>query len=493
MPAPRTTNQMKPNILLIMTDQHSPHVAGFAGNGVVRTQALDELASRSLQFNAAYCQSPLCVPSRNSFLTGKLADRCHAWDNHSPIRVEDVTMPGWFADRGYATACVGKMHFRGDDQMQGWQYRPFGDTFSGWPLHQPDPPDTADGRWAKHAVGRFPFAGPSSIPESLLTDHLVTKESLAWLLELSDQHRDQPWLFCASYSRPHFPLTAPARYVRFYEGHPDLRLPPLPDGFHGSLHPHDRFIVDDFRLLDFPPEKRTRGLAAYYACVDYVDDCIGELLRGLEGAGILDNTVIVYLSDHGELAGEHGLWWKRSYYEASAKVPLLLCVPGTSPATIETPVELVDLFPTVCELAGIDTPEGLDGESLCTFTNGRPHAYSKRIARSSLLGGHPSTRFRMVRNERWKLVEFPNASARLFDLQADPGERDDLADHPPFEAPLDELRAELAQTLDWEQIDRTRESEGQPKESPRPRASAQYMLPDGRLAPADEMLYTGTR
>ena len=123
--------------------------------------------------------------------------------------------------------------------------------------------------------------------------------------------------------------------------------------------------MDDFSLLKFSSEEHRRAVAAYYACVDYVDDCIGELLEGLRRAGGLDNTYIVYTSDHGDMAGEHGLWWKRSYYEASARVPLLVSGPGIASKTTEsTPVELVDLFPTFCDWAGIETPEALDGESI---------------------------------------------------------------------------------------------------------------------------------
>ena len=480
------------NILWILTDQHSPHIAGFAGNQIADTAALDYLAEHSTSFNAAYCQSPLCVPSRTSMLTGKYVFRCSAWDNSSVIFPEHITLPSWLARHGYATAAVGKVHFRGNEQMQGFQYRPYGDLVdSRFPAHQPDPPETADGRWNNHLVGRFPFAGETNIPESMLIDTVVTRESLSWLLEFTDANPNAPWFLCASYSRPHFPLTAPGRYFRKYMAS-DLKLPPLPKGYPDALHPHDRFIVDDFNLLKFSEEEQRRALAAYYACVDYVDDCIGVLLEGLRITGCLENTYIVYTSDHGDMAGEHGLWWKRTYYEASAGVPLLISGPGIAQGkTRSTPVELVDLFPTCCDWSGIEIPEGIDGESLTPLLDGNPDVRRKRTARSELLGGNPRTRFRMIRDERWKVVEFPDAPPRLFDLARDAGETFDLANSPPAEAPFEELLNMLKHGEDWEDLERMRNADRKRAGTHKclSRGAVQYRLADGRIVDADAHLY----
>lgn len=484
----------KPNILWVLTDQHSPHVAGFAGDPVVDTTALDGLAERSTRFGAAYCQSPLCVPSRTSLLTGKYAYRCSAWDNSATISPEHMTLPAWLSRHGYTTAAVGKMHFRGSEQMHGFQHRPYGDLVdSRFPAHQPDPPETADGRWNKHSVGRFPFAGETQIPETMLIDTVVTHESLAWLLEFKDTNPDEPWFFCASYSRPHFPLTAPGRYFRKYL-ESGLELPLLPEGYPDQLHPHDRFIVGDFNLLEFSMGDRRRALAAYYACVDYVDDCIGELLAGLGRSGCLENTYIVYTSDHGDMAGEHGLWWKRTYYEASARVPLLVSGPSiVQNRTQPIPVELVDLYPTCCNWAGIGVPEGLDGESLTAVLADCPGDRRKRTARSELLGEKSQTRFRMIRNERWKVAEFPEAPARLFDMIEDPGETRDLASAPPIEADFKELRTALAQGGCWEALEEMRRSDRKHAGTNRAisRGSVQYRLAHGRIIEADAHLYDG--
>jgi choline-sulfatase len=337
-------------------------------------------------------------------------------------------------------------------------------------------------------VGRFPFAGPTRIPEHLLIDALVTRESLAWLATHGDSG---PWLLVVSYSRPHFPLTAPERYIRKYLRR-GVELPPLPAGYPESAHPHDRFIVEDFSLLRFTPEQQRPALAAYYACVEYVDDCIGTLLDGFAARGRLDDTYVVYASDHGELGGEHGLWWKRSYYDASARVPLLVSGPDVPAGERRSEVvELCDLFATTCSLAGVPTPDGLDSETLASLFSAGRSSRRKATARSELLGGDPRTRFRMARRECWKAVEFPDASPRLFNLDADPGEKADLAGSPPADAPFEELLAELRRGGTWTALEKRRLAD-RARAGPHRTLSAgsvQYRLADGQLAEVDAHLY----
>lgn len=482
-----------PNILFLLSDQHNPRIAGFAGDSKARTRNLDRIAESGLRFDSAYCQTPLCVPSRISMLTGLYSHKCSAWANSSVLYPEHLTFAEYLARHGYATALVGKMHLRRPFFMGGFEHRPYGDLIiDKFCFHQPDPVETWDGRWCSHKTGRFPWAGASQIPESLLADGVVTRESLAFVLEHTDLHPDQPWFLCASYGRPHFPFTAPGRYFRRAVADPPA-LPPRPAGYPEGLHPHERYIVDDFHIYDFPDDVQQRTLAAYYACLDYLDDCIGELIDGLDRAGLLENTYVVYASDHGEMAGEHGMWSKRSYYDASARVPLVIRGPGIPQGgVVSTPVELVDLFPTFCEMAGVPAPEGLDGESLLSTSR------SKRVARSEFLPENRAVAFRMARDERWKYVEFPDSPPVLFDLLDDPGETVNLlgsgGDVP--DAPLDDLRAVASAGLSWERIDeiRAEESARRPRQSgSTPHGPVQYMLRDGRVVDADVFLYEGLR
>ncbi len=476
-----------------MTDQHNPHIAGFAGDVAARTPSLDLLAAEGAHFTAAYCQSPLCVPSRMSMLTGRYALGCEAFSNSSVIPSGMTTLPGVLSAAGYRTAAIGKMHFRGQEQMHGFDDRPFGDLVDGHlPAHQPDPPDTADGRWNGHAAGRFPFAGPTSIPTGLSIEPLVTLETLEWIREQRDARPDQPWFAMASYPRPHFPLTAPARYVRGYESR-DVVLPPAPADFPDDLHPHDRFIVDDFRLTAFSEDERRTGLIGYYAALEFADAWIGELLAGLRNDDALDETYVIYTSDHGDMAGEHGLWWKRTYYDASARVPLIVRGPGVAAgARHDWPVELVDLFPTICDWAGASIPPGLDGETLRLIIDGTG-GRAKVTARSELLGGNPHVRFRMARDRRWKYVDFPDARPRLFDLVHDPDELHDLAHDPPADAPVADLRAALVAFGEWPEIDARREAAEARTRTHRAEriGTVQYRLADGRLIDADAALYEG--
>jgi choline-sulfatase len=181
-----------PNILLVLTDQHPAFLSGFAGDRIVRTQNLDALAARSVQCTTALCTAPICTPSRMSLLTGKEPHRCAAWSNHWIIFPEHTTWPGHFAAHGYTTLLVGKMHFGGRDQYQGFQHRPYGDLRHGLG-HQPEPIDMFPG------YAHVRSAGVSDIPESMLQDVVVTRETLAFLLEHQDRTPDQPWFACASY------------------------------------------------------------------------------------------------------------------------------------------------------------------------------------------------------------------------------------------------------------------------------------------------------
>ena len=199
MEKPQTNK--RPNILWIITDQHSPHVTGFEGNNFINTPNIDHLAQQGTCFEAAYCQAPLCVPCRISMLTGKWAHKCSAYDNNSVLFPEHLTLPALLTKNGYATTAVGKMHFRGKEQMHGFQYRPYGDLIDGsFHCHQPEPFDTTWAhRWHSHEAGRLPFAGPTIIPESLNVDPVVTIESISWLAEFIDANPDKPFFLNVSY------------------------------------------------------------------------------------------------------------------------------------------------------------------------------------------------------------------------------------------------------------------------------------------------------
>ena len=489
----------KPNILFIMTDQHHPSIAGFAGDAIVRTEHLDRLAERSVRFSTASCASPLCTPSRMCLLTGKESHRCAGWSNHWVIFPEHVTWPGHFAEHGYTTCLVGKMHFGGRDQMQGFQYRPYGDLHHGLG-HQAEPLSMFPGYHGAES------AGATEIPESLNHDVVVTRETLSFLLEQADTQPDKPWFMCASYSRPHPPLTVPGRYIRRYRD----AVPPieLPADWLDRLEPYARGLARrDYMKLT--PQQSLRGREAYYACVDFVDDCIGELLDALERAGLLENTIVIYTTDHGEMAGEHGLWGKAVYYESAVGVPLLITGPGVRPGsyTVDHVVSLMDLFPTCCTLAGLPIPEGLDGIDLGSlladpdgadpprdFVPSQYFAYGVRIR--DVPGppdDEPNSAWRSVRTRRWKYVDVQGGESLLFDMISDPGEAVNLAGHAEHAALCRDLREKLFSGFSWDQamsqLAADRQRLPQHLSGVKPTTPNQYMLSDGRVFDAEAELY----
>lgn len=483
----------KPNILWIFTDEHNSKVAGFAGDRIVNTSNLDHLAKRSVCFENASCASPLCTPSRLSTMTGREAHRCAAWSNHWVIFPEHTTWPGHFAAHGYRTCLVGKMHFGGRDQMQGFQHRPYGDLRHGLG-HQPEPLSMYPGYSGALS------AGVSEIPESLLQDAVITKEALAFLLEHQCNKPDQPWFMCASYGRPHPPFTAPGRYIQRYKG----RVPPAYPGRESieNLEPYaSRFPQE------LTEEQEIKGREGYYACVDYVDDCIGELLDGLEKAGMLENTIIIYTSDHGEMMGTHGCWGKILYQEGSVGVPLLIAGPDIKGGMrVKHPVSLMDLFPTTCAMAGLPIPDNLDGIDVSSLvydpsTTEPPRQYAPsaayRYGAWINFGGfpedEPNLAWRCVRDERWKYVEVEKGTTLLYNLEEDPNETTNLANDPEYAERCSQMQEWLYKDFSWEEIhtqlakDREHLPEfrsGQPPGTPN-----QYMLPDGRVFDAEKSLY----
>ena len=489
----------RPNVLFLLTDQHSPRIAGFAGDEVVQTPHLDRLAAKSIQFDAAICASPICTPSRMCLLTGREAHRVSAWNNHWVIFPEHVTWPAHFSANGYRTCLVGKMHFGGRDQMQGFQHRPYGDLRHGLG-HQPDPIDL------------FPvYAGPlgagvTEIPESLLQDVVVTRETLAYLLEHNDREPDIPWFCCASYSRPHAPFTAPGRYIRRYRD----RVPAIeiPEDFQDRLDPFSRRTFAGESGGEMTATQSLRAREAYYANVDFADDCIGELLNGLDAAGLLDNTIVIYSSDHGEMAGEHGLWGKVVPFDPSVCVPLLISGPGVREghSRVRDPVSLMDLYPTTASLCGLPIPDGLDGVDLSSVLADPVEKPAREYAPSSFFaygvrvrGGvgaredEPCNAMRLLRSRDWKYVEIEGGPPFLFDLVNDPDETINVADRPENNQRCRQMQEALFQGFGWdlvhEQLEKDRSRLGQYLSGHKPTTPNQYMLPDGRVFDAEGDLY----
>lgn len=494
----------QPNFLLLLSDEHGfrhvSHRPEAAGGEPVHTPALDALAANGSVFDAAYCQSPLCTPSRMCLLTGRDQHRCGSWSNSAILRPELPTIPSHLAQVGYETCLVGKLHFGGSRQLAGFRNRPYGD-FGGPCGHQSEP--LLQG-WRK-GMGmrsRTLDAGYSGIPESLLQENMTARESLAFLRQHRHRSPAQPWFHCASFSRPHFPLTAPARFLERYW--PSGITPPK-IGRQGDTieHPMTLGMAKGFCVDEIGEEEMMQARAAYFACVDFFDEMLGDFLALLERDGFLDNTVVIYTSDHGEMAGEHGLWWKNSWHEAAMRVPFLWQLPeqrrgAAPPLTVEAPVSSGDVFPTVCALAGAAPPPDLDG---CDLTPMMRQGQKDRSAGGvtgefCLPRWGEGTEFRVLRRGRYKYVGFRDAPELFFDLEQDPLEQRNLAGatDAALQDILADVRQEAGRDFDWDQVadDIRRDGEELPARFPKRvecRAPNQILLGDGRLIEADDLLY----
>lgn len=441
------------NLLVIMSDEHNPRVLGAAGHPLARTPHLDRLAARGRRFTAAYCTSPICVPSRAGFATGKYPHQVGYWDNADPY---DGAVPSWhhlLRAAGHRVVSIGKLHFRGapgDDH---------GFSEELLAMHVLDAVGDAKGLVRENIPRRNGYdklarlAGPGESPYTRY-DRDIAARAQRWLREDGRHRGERPWALFVSFVCPHFPLIAPARFFGLY---PPERIP-LPKQYlprerpdHPYLRDYDACVAYDLGFGG-DHEKVRRAIAGYLGLVSFMDDNVGEVLGALEDEGLADQTRVVYTSDHGDNAGARGLWGKSTMYEESAGVPLLMAGPDIAAgATCPVPVSQVDLFPFFLESTGCPAPQ-----------NGRygvsPLALSTRAdaARAVLCEYHAigsTGGITMLRKGRWKYVHCVRYRPQLFDLESDPEELVDRASDPAHRATLEALEADLRRFCDPEEVD----------------------------------------
>jgi choline-sulfatase len=453
----------RPNILVIMSDEHAPMFSHAYGHPRIETPHLDALAAGGTLFEDAYCPSPLCVPSRAAFVAGKHVHRLGAWDNGAPFPSETVTFAHLLRAAGYEVALDGKMHFVGPDTLHGFERQLTRDAH-----REPDAPTITGREWTDphplggpRARGRIEAAGPGRAGH-LDFDDAVEAAALDWIRERAPaggRRRDTPWCLVAGFLAPHFPLVVPQPYFdRYYPDNVDL--PVYPPDHLGAQHPAHERVRRTFDLYDYTEEQIRVARAAYYGLVTYMDDKIGRLLGALRESGQLEHTVVVYTSDHGELAGDHGLWWKNSFYEQASRVPLVVSWPGAPlavPVGARFPgaVSLLDLTRTLVDLAGAPDPGDLDGDSLLpalrALAAGGPGGARTLWKDEAIVEyyGHATNRpQRMLRAGRWKYAYYHGEPSELYDLATDPQEFDNRAGQPEVAAVEGALRRRLL--ADWD-------------------------------------------
>ena len=466
----------KPNILFILSDQHNSTVLGCAGNDMIRTPNLDRLAKEGVRFEQAYCQNPLCGPSRATLLTGQHCRSLGIYTNTDILEPNSCTIPRTLSANGYRTCLIGKAHFNGE-QFHGYQERPYGDLYG--QAHQPDPLRTPDNGEAGlgSLVGN---AGPTNIPLPLTQTEISVAEAAKWLQTHIDLHPEQPFYLSVNFDKPHFPVRCPEQYFARYDGR--VHVSETPEDYHQQAVPFVRKAMDRFAFKD---QDGDLYLAAYYGCIEWVDDAIGRLLAVLEYLNLADDTIVIYASDHGDLCGEKGAWNKTLFFDSSAKVPLIVRCPSRFPGgkVDQSLVGLIDLFPTICEMADLPIPASCEGASLLPILEEAGPFPRRQVFSESAFLGEPEDCGCMIRKEQWKYACYLDGARELYDMEKDPGEWHNLAAEPSSKIVVDALDAEVRRFWKPEKhLDRIASTPRVKREKHFYEFSNQFMLGNGTVA-----------
>lgn len=429
---------MPRNILLLMADELRFDLPGFMGNPIARTPNLDRLARDAVVFENAYTPAPVCVPARQSIATGKypLHTGCEEFGEDLPPGAR--TFARTFSEAGYLTVACGKLHHRGPDQMQGWLQRIGAECAVQWPNTYGAEGREQIGRLKWRGAEELAIAGPGTSPLAL-HDRLTVDGAVDFLrMHFEGMYRRTPevppLLLMVSLQQPHFPLLAdPERFAHFYERvRPRLReeASPHPALGRGALPCGEEVNAEQIR----------RATAAYYALAEKADFEFGRVLEAIASHGEdLDDWIVVALSDHGEMLGEHAVWEKRKFYEGSARVPLFVRAPRLWPAARRREnVNSIDLFPTLCAAAGLETPADLDGRDLVPLLEGRREGW-----RNETFSQYRLDEFMLKRGNLKYLTFGDKAPDVLFDLASDPGETTNRLGDSAYTAVAEEMRARL--------------------------------------------------
>lgn len=418
----------KPNILYIMADQlAAPQLKMYNPESQIKTPNLDALAAKSVQFDSAYCPSPLCAPSRMSMISGLLPMKIGAYDNAAQISSDVPTYAHYLRLQGYHTALAGKMHFIGD-QLHGYETRLTSDIYPGdfgWAVNWDEPDNRLE--WY-HNSSSILQAGTCVRSNQLDYDEEVMYKSSQFLYEHIREGPDsRPFCLTVSLTHPHDPYTIEEKYWDMYED-VDIDLPKVKIPKE-EQDPHSKRLLKVCDLWDqnFTDDQIKRAKRAYYGAVSYVDDCVGRLLKVLKQCRLDENTIVVFSGDHGDMLGERGLWYKMSYFESSVRVPMFIHHPWQfEPHRVSQNVSTLDILPTMCDLVGIKpAPElPMDGISMLPHLQGK-EGHDTVIAEYT--GEGTISPLMMIRRGPWKYITCPTDGVQLYNLEKDPLELVDLA------------------------------------------------------------------
>lgn len=439
-----------PNILVIISDEHNYQVAGCYGNSLARTPNIDRLAADGITFEEAYCNSPLCVPSRLAFTAGKYIHRISAWNNNCWLPSPDYpSIARVLNGVGYESFLCGKMHY---DATHRYGFTEIGGNMNqsfmtGRGSRRRADDTTVNWEAARQRFKDFHTGETSSVMEH---DRRVTAGVLEFLSKRSPS--DKPFFLVAGYLAPHFPLIVPERYWQHFRDR--IPMPVIPEGFVESLPLNYKHLRYGFGLVNVAEETVKLGRELYYGLTEWVDEEIGKVLAALRKSPFAENTVVIYTTDHGENMGEHTLWWKNCMYEQASHIPLIISWPKRwkGGQRRQGACSIVDLVQTIVEVAGAHAPEDWNGHSMVRWMDD-PTTPWKDMAVSQYYAHNIASGYAMLRTGRWKYVyhaapdERHPAEQELYDLSADPMEFRNLARDPAYKDELQRLHRMLVKEL----------------------------------------------
>jgi len=437
---------MRPNILLLMTDQHRADLMGSDNRWGVRTPHLNRLLEQGISFTNTYCNSPICVPSRMSMMTGLFVHHHEAYDNCTSLAVDYPTFAHALTAAGYDTVICARTHFNGADAYHGFEHRLATD------MNNPIEYGAMPAQWTGPLAPRWGGVRPAtekpyetSDSPTLMYDDYVCDQACDFLRSGRDDER--PFMLMASFYGPH-PMVSNREiyrsdYEKYLDG--DLRCEELtPEAFE-ALPAHERRKLANASGKAVAPDSASirRFRAEYFSRVTYTDALLGRVVEALEQAGLADNTIIIYVSDHGEQMGEHGVFGKSSFFEGTARVPLVISMPDRRSGIVEHNVQLVDLFPTLCDMVGRGpVAHTLDGRSLMPLVRD-PSASWDDLVFSEFYDAKAWRPNYMLKQGPWKFCHYPGEQDFLHNLEQDPGEVANLALDAAYGDRLAAMRREL--------------------------------------------------